>query len=77
VPTPVLGGQTQPDQRADWPLSAQHGIRQLKQRIRPQTQAVIERTTKRVKITQARPARRFASPAYLLHTDTHGHRHRL
>ena len=51
VPTPVLGGQTQPNQRADRPLGTQHGISQLKQRIRPQTQAVIEGTTKRAKIT--------------------------
>jgi hypothetical protein len=50
MPTPMFGGQRQPDQRADRPLSAQHGLSQLKQRIRPQSQAVIERTAKRIKI---------------------------
>jgi hypothetical protein len=74
MPTPMLSGQRQPDQRADRPLSAQHGVSQLKQRIRPQAQAVIERTAKRVKIIQARRIRLLASATRLLHTDTHGHR---
>jgi hypothetical protein len=77
MPTPVLGGQRQPNQRADRPFGAQHRVGELEQRIRPQTQAAIERTTKRVKIIQARRARLLASATRLLHTGTHGHRLRL
>jgi hypothetical protein len=70
--TPVLGGQGQPDQRGDRPITTQHRVGQLEQRIRAQRQAVIEHTTKPGKITQTSRACLLGPTAHLQDTDTHG-----
>jgi hypothetical protein len=69
----MLGGHRQPHQRSHRPLSAQHRISELEQRIRPQRQAVIEHLPKHGKITQTRHPRTLAPTTGLLHTDAHGH----
>jgi hypothetical protein len=46
VPTPELRAQRQCHQRADWPVGAQQRLGQLKQRIRPPLQALVEAAAK-------------------------------
>src|SRR5436305_9222753 len=74
MPAAVLRGQRQPDQRGHRPLGAQHRIGQLKQRIRPHGQAVIEPHPKRRQISTARPAGLLAVHPLIRHTAAHGHR---
>ena len=61
----MLSGQTQPDQRGNRPVSTQHRVSELTQRIRAQRHAVVERAAKPSKIIQIRQrARSLTSPAY-------------
>jgi len=75
MPPPMLRHQRQPHQRGDRPVGAQHRITQLKQRVRPRHQAVIQLLPKHHKIVQTRPTGRHGTRARIRHTVHHGHRH--
>jgi hypothetical protein len=80
VPAAVLGGKRQPGQAGHRPVSAQHRVDQLEQRIRPSIQAPVEvppepsQPRSRVLDSVGRGRVGQPQPAQVVHNRGHGHR---
>jgi hypothetical protein len=77
VPAAILGHQGQLDQRTNRAIGAQHGVRELEQRVRPRGQRAVELRPEPGKITSL--DRGVDGPARpgMSHTRHRGHRFRL